>query len=323
MARNAYSLAAVAAASVPGLDPVSTAAIPTPLPDLDVAGVVARDGRRVLVSSPRTLEASVRMERDLAVAEVLASGPLTGLVPSVLGSVKLAGGGRAAVTDVFAGAPLSFDALMADGDLAAALGRTLAQIHEVPAALVERAGVESYTAAALRAHHEAQVARARATGAVPTAVAQRWAAALDDAPLWHFEPVLVHADLSEEALFAREGRITGVRGWSSARIGDPATDLAWLVSTLEPEVLERLIEAYRAARTGGTDARLLERAQVLAELAVADWLLHGADTEDQVILDDARGMLADLDAEIAAQARAEAEAAYADLDEHVPDRQAD
>ena len=49
--RNSYSLAALAAAAVPGLVPARTMPIATPAEDLDVAGIVGEDGRRVMVLS--------------------------------------------------------------------------------------------------------------------------------------------------------------------------------------------------------------------------------------------------------------------------------
>ncbi|MGP5305007.1 phosphotransferase, partial [Brachybacterium alimentarium] len=94
MHRNSYSLAALAAAAVPGLVPARTTPIATPDEDLDVAGIIGEQGRRVLVQSPSTTASGVRLERDLKVADALSGTPLQGVIPPVLGFVKLSEGGR-------------------------------------------------------------------------------------------------------------------------------------------------------------------------------------------------------------------------------------
>ncbi|MGY5763754.1 phosphotransferase [Brachybacterium sp. DNPG3] len=311
--RNSYSLAALAAAAVPGLVPVRTTPIVLPVDDLDAAGIVGEDGRRVLVLSPATTAAGVRLERDLAVADALGGTPLRAVIPPVLGFVRLSEGGRSAVTLAPAGRPLMLDDLQASATLARSLGRVLARIHTVPRYAAESAGVECFTAEALHAEHRGRVDRARAGGHLPTAVAQRWEALLTDADLWDFPPQFVHGDLSEESLFIAEDAISAVRDWSSAKVADPAGDLAWLISSLEPEQFDELYGAYREELPTAPHPRLLERAQALGEFAVCEWLLHGLDTEDADIAADARGMISDLDQDLAQIARDEAERTYEEL----------
>jgi macrolide phosphotransferase len=314
--RNSYSLAALAAAAVPGLRPTRTTSIATPQDDLDVSGVVGEDGRRALVTCPCSTAAGMALEKSLRVGEALRSTPLAPLVPATLGSVPLSEGGRAAVTDPPAGEPLLFDRLVASDELVTSLGEVLARVHSVSVATAEAAGVETFRAPAIRAARRKQFLRAQEVGSLPAALVQRWQHALDDDALWEFTPVLTHSDLSEEGLFVRDGRISGIRDWSAARVADPADDLAWLVSTLEPHQLDVLLGAYREHVAAPPDDALADRAQTVGEFAVLEWLLHGVESEDESIIDDARGMLADLDADIAQLARDEAEEAYADLDAH-------
>ncbi|WP_460475694.1 phosphotransferase [Brachybacterium huguangmaarense] len=324
MRRNSYALAALAAAAVPGLLPERTVPIATPVEELDVAGVIGADGRRVLVTAPSSPAAGAHLAKDLGVSEVLAGTGVSDLIPQTIGAVRLPEGGRAVVTDPPSGAPLLLDAL-ADPALARSLGRTLARIHTVPAHVAEAAGAETFSAASVRALHRAQVARAQATDQVPAAVAQHWAALLADDDLWDFRPCFVHGSLSEENLFTDGEAITGVIGWQDARSGDPAADLAWLVSAVDPAVFAELHAAYVEALPAPPDAHLLDRAQAIGEFAVADWLLHGIDADDATIVEDARAMLADLDEDIAAVAREEAERMYDDLDarSHAPRRAVD
>jgi macrolide phosphotransferase len=311
--RNSYSLAALAAAAVPGLVPVRTMPIATPAEDLDVAGIVGEDGRRVMVLSPASTAAGVRLERDLKVADALTGTSLRGVIPPVLGFVKLSEGGRCAVTEAPAGSPLMLDALQQSPDLARSLGQMLARVHTVPRYAAEAAGVESFTPEVLHAAHRARIETVTAGGHLPAAVAQRWQALLEDEELWDVTPQFVHGDLSEESLFMAGPRVSAIRDWSSSKVADAATDLAWLISSLDPERFDDLYAAYREELPTSTHPRLIERAQALGEFAVAEWLAHGLEVGDEDIVADARGMIADLDADLAQLARDEAERAYEEM----------
>lgn len=314
MRRNSYALAALAAAAVPGLDPVRTVPLATPIDEFDVAGVIGADGHRVVVTAPSTPAAGAHLEKDVHVCDTLAGTSLASLVPEVLGFARLAAGGRAVVSRPPAGVPLMFDALASSRELAQSLGRTIARIHAVPVYIAESAGVETFTAGALRTGHRAQITRAQELGSLPPAVTQRWQSVLADDELWDLRPCFVHGSLSEESLLRREDTITAVMGWHEARTGDPAADLAWLVAALAPEQVDILFAAYTAELPFPAHPRLLERAQVLGEFAVVDWLLHGHDAGDETIVSDARGMLSDLDEDLAQQAREAAERTYDDLE---------
>ncbi|MFC7373810.1 phosphotransferase [Brachybacterium sp. GCM10030267] len=313
MHRNSYSLAALAAAAVPGLVPARTTAIATPAEDLDVAGVVGDDDRRVMVLSPASTSAGIRLERDLKVTDALSGTSLRGVIPPVLGFVKLSEGGRAAVTEAPVGRPLMLEDLHRSAELARSLGRILARIHTVPRYAAEAAGVESFTPEVLHAEHVTRVRTAKEGGHLPAAVAQRWEALLEDTELWDFSPQFIHGDLSEESLFLTGDRVSAVRDWSSSKVADAATDLAWLISSLDPDRFDDLYSAYREELPTSTHPRLMERAQALGEFAVAEWLAHGLETGDETIVADARGMIADLDADLAQIARDEAERAYEEM----------
>jgi aminoglycoside phosphotransferase (APT) family kinase protein len=289
---------------------VRTSPIATPAEDLDVAGVVAEDGRRVLVLSPASTAAGIRLERDLRVADALTGTPLRPVVPPVLGYVKLPEGGRCAVTEAPVGRPLMLEDLQGSEELARSLGQVLARVHTVPRYAAEAAGVESFTPEVLHARHRARVDAVHAAGHLPAAVAQRWDALLADQELWDFTPQFLHGDLSEESLFVSGRRLSAVRDWSSSLVGDPAADLAWLISSLDPERFDDLYSAYREELPTSSHPRLMERAQALGEFAVAEWLEHGLEVEDEEIIADAKGMIADLDADLAQIARDEAERAY-------------
>lgn len=313
MRRNTYALAALAAAAVPGLKPARTAPIATPLDELDVAGVVADDGRSVIVTTPSTPAAGAQLEKDVHVVDALVGTSLAPLVHAAIGFVRLPEGGRAVITEPPHGSPVILDLLADEPEAARSLGRVLARVHSVPAYVAESAGAETFTASAIRAAHRSQVGRAMASGKVPAAVAQRWETLLEDDDLWAFRPCFVHGALSEENLYADGSEITGITGWQDARTADPATDLAWLISALPHEAFDTLYSAYVEELPVAPHPRLVERAQAVGELAVCDWLLHGLDGDNPTIVDDAQGMLDDLDHDIAEAAREDAEREFEEL----------
>lgn len=310
MRRNSYALAALAVAAVPDLRPVRTAPFATPMEDLDVALVESADGRTVLVTSPAAAAAGAHLEQDVHVTETLSGTMLAPLVSAPIGFARLPEGGRAVVAEPPTGGPLMFDYLIGGELLARSLGATIARIHAIPEYVAESAGVEAYSAEALRAAHAAQVQRARDARELPASVDQRFGQLLADDGLWDFTPTFVHGGLSEECLRTDGEAITAVTDWHEARVGDPATDLAWLVSALDPETFDLLYDAYGRESPVAAHPRLIERAQALGEFAVLEWLLHGLDTGDETITADGRAMLADLDHDLAQIAREEAEAAY-------------
>lgn len=311
--RNPFSLAALAASAVPGFVPARTASLPAFVEGLERAGVIGEDGRRVVVTAPVAAAAGAALELDLHVADALLGTSLRGVIPPVLGSAKLPEGGRAVVSLAPAGAPLDVSAVSASPQLAHSLGAALARIHAVPRYAAEAAGVETFTAQALRRSHRERVERADAAQLLPPTVAQRWRHLLEDEELWDFSPQFVHGDLSEAALFHSGDRISAILGWADAHVGDPASDLGWLISALDPEAFDQLYSGYRREIPTVPHRRLIERAQALGEFALLRWLLHGVDVKDEEIISDAKEMLADLDEDLAQLARDEAEQAYDDL----------
>lgn len=90
-----------------------------------------------------------------------------------------------------------------------------------------------------------------------------WEAALA-APAWDREPVWLHGDILEGNLLVRDGRLTAVIDWGTARVGDPAFDYAVAWSLLAP-----VRAAFRAA-TGVDDATWLRaRGLALSQAVIA------------------------------------------------------
>ncbi len=296
--RSPLTLAALATAAVPGLDARSARPVEDP-GDYDTAVVTDADGARWTVRAPRSLQAGAALEAE---AELLGSlqhyaesGVLSFAVPRVSGTALLPEGGRAVVHPALEGEPLDVDSLRPGPGLAADLGRVLASVHELPRTIVDDAGLPGYEVEEYRARRMAELDEAAATGKVPPTLLRRWETALEDVSLWRFQPVVVHGDLGPEQVLVARGRVVAVTDWASARVADPADDLAWLLVSAPPEAVDSIMEAYQLRRTELTDKHLLDRALLVGELALARWLLHGVRNGLDDVVADALDMLADLD----------------------------
>jgi macrolide phosphotransferase len=310
-ARNPLVLAALASVAVPGLVPVGARARPHGGPagkpeagaegdaaaEVDVAEVQDDLGRRWLVRAPRTPAAGALLEQEWRFLATL-TGRLPFAVPLVTGTVTLPEGGRAGVHRALAGEPMVPASLQPGAGLAAALGRALAAIHDLPTRLAEDAELPVYTAAEYRRRRLAELDRAAATGHVPPGLLARWERALEEAGAWRFTPCVVHGDLAAENVLVTNDKIGAVLEWGQARIADPADDLAWLVAEAPEEALESVLESYGHTRQDVPDRDLVRRARLSGELALARWLLHGVTAGDEGVVADAVGMLADLEASV-------------------------
>lgn len=298
MSRSALNLAALSTVAVPGLDVVDVRPVRSDADD-DVAVVIDATRRHWVVRSPRDAAAGARLEAEMvlvgSLAVHVANDSLPFAVPEPAGFAPLPEGGRAVVHAEVPGRPLNAAALQPGPGLAAAVGRAIAAIHELPTSLVEDAGLPSYTASEYRERRLAEVDEAARTGRVPARLLRRWEAALENVALWRFQPTVVHGDLDDEHILVAQSEVNGIVGWGECRVADPADDLAWLLATVPPEAVESILEAYQLRRTEQRDGHLVERALLAGELAVARWLMHGVRTSQPEVVDDAVEMLLDLD----------------------------
>ena len=300
MPRSPLALAALATVAVPGLDAYD---VRQPLhggSEFDVALVTDADQRHWVVRAPASAAAGAALEAEVVLLDALATqvdaGALPFEVPRPAGFAHLPEGGRAAVHELVPGRPLRLESLAPGPGLAAALGRALGALHQLPTAVVENAGRPVYDAAAYRQRRQAEVDEAAKTGKVPTGLLRRWESKLEDVRLWRFQPTVVHGDLTASHVLVQDGLVSGILDWGDAMVADPADDLAWLLVAAPPDAVESILEAYLLRRTELTDPFLTERALLAGELALARWLLYGVRSGQQDVVDDAVAMLADLDA---------------------------
>ncbi|MBX9246771.1 phosphotransferase [Actinotalea ferrariae] len=298
MPRSPLALAALATVAVPGLDAFDVRRPAQQSGGVDSAVVIDATGRRWVVRAPQDPAAGAALEAEVALLEALVeqvdAGALPFDVPHPSGFAPLPEGGRAVVHPQLAGRPLRLELLGPGPGLAASVGRAIAALHELPVALVEDAGLPVYDADAYRRRRLAEVDEAARTGRVPSSLLRRWERALEDVAMWRFQPTVVHGDLSAEHVLCRGDAVTGVLGWSEAKVADPADDLAWLLVAAPQEGVDPILEAYTLRRTETSDRHLAARALLAGELALARWLLHGVRSDDAAIVDDAAAMLEEL-----------------------------
>ncbi|MBI9116091.1 phosphotransferase [Sanguibacter suaedae] len=298
MHRSPLALAALSTIAVPGLDVhhVQGALAPD---GIDSAVAVDADGRRWVVRAPRTPAAGAALEAEAAflagVTDHVDSGALPFVVPRAAGSAPLPGAGRAIVHPEPPGHPLDVQRLVPGPGLTASVGRAVAAVHELPVALVEASGHPVYSAEEYRQRRLSEVDEAARTGRVPATLLRRWERALEDVSLWRFRPVITHCALSSDSILVQAGQVSAVLDFFEVQVGDPADDLAWLLASMPDESADSLMEAYQLRRTELIDPHLLERAALAGELALARWLLHGVRTQRPEVVEDAVGMLRDLD----------------------------
>jgi len=170
------------------------------------------------------------------------------------------------------------------------VAETIAAIHSLPSNIVQQAGLAMRHAEDVRLDASRLVQRGVNTGVLPETVRSRWHEALDADSLWSFEATVVHGALDADRLLVEQDTVTGVLGWEELSLGDPAVDLAWLLG-VDEEIFTAALAHYSVQRGVAGLPELTARARFHHELEVVRWLLHGVETHDQSIVDDAVRMM--------------------------------
>lgn len=290
MARSHLTLAALATAAVSGLDVVSASAHGTGEGDYDAALLTARDGGQWIIRAPRSQAAESAQSADAVGLRALSTGVRSRLpftVPTIAGQASI-GPTRAIVSDYLYGSVVRLARI--DAELAGSIGHAIAAIHSLPTSFVADAGLPQLTAHEVLRTCVGVMDRASETGLVPSALLGRWERATEEPVLWQFAPTVINDALSPDSFLSAGGSVTAVLGWQGLKVGDPASDLAWLLGAGAEDVTAAAFASYARER-GGNDRHLRARAVLQAELEVAKWLLHGTATRSTEIVDDAVEML--------------------------------
>ena len=294
-------LAALATVAVPGLQVTGLRADSYSDEVRSVANLVDASGNRWTVTCSNETIAGPAAEAEAAILQRLATthdvNRIPFDVPRIKGTTRTRDGNRVYVHQDLGGRPLEDSDLADDPLLPASLGRALAALHNLPERVYTDVSVPSHSAIECRAGLLSMLDEAPARAAVPVNLRIRWQGALDDLSLWRFPPAPIHGDLQGNAVYVSRGSVVGIAGFTSACVGDPAVDIAWVQAVASDAFLERFREAYSHEREA-TDLHLFTRAQLMSELALVRWLLHGAHTDDHSVVEEARAMLADLSSDL-------------------------
>lgn len=291
MARSAITLAALACAAVPGLEVARAGLIPDP--DLDAAVLTGTDDREWLVRIPRTRSADSRLRAELDAIAALTHGARSRLpfaVTTLAGRAKV-GPTFSAVTEHLPGTALPPGEIPVEPDgLGFRIGLAIGAVQLLPLTVVADAGLPMSGPAESRRAAIGILERTLATGLLPIAVEGRWRHAIDDADLWQFQARVV-GGFDSSSFLAGGDEVVAVQGWQGLAVGDPATDLKWVVQT--ERVADAVFAGYWSA-VGIADRRVRHRAALLSELDLGRWLLHGVETKETEIVDDAVELLTNL-----------------------------
>ena len=99
--------------------------------------------------------------------------------------------------------------------------------------------------------------------------------------------------MQEAYLYIEDETITGITGFGQARFGDPARDLAWVVSSSSDEFARELLAQYHQLRLY-EDPKLSARIELNSELVLLEWLMHGVRENNESIIADARELISQL-----------------------------
>ncbi|MFI5620931.1 macrolide 2'-phosphotransferase [Streptomyces sp. NPDC051567] len=166
------------------------------------------------------------------------------------------------------------------------LARTLVAVHTTALEASDGTpllpGAAPADPAAVRARVADRLARARAEFPLPASGVRRWRAWLEDDGLWPRRLTLVHGDVHPgHTLVVRPPSgpptLSGLLDWANAGPGDPAADFVDMLYAGGTGLLDRLLDAYRAA---GGEVRDGMRAHILARASFL-WVhvaLRGLDT---------------------------------------------
>lgn len=292
MARSHLTLAALATNAVPELD-VAHARNHShgTTGSFDSALLITRDQKELIIRVPTSQAAETEQSADLVALRALTTGNRSRLsfdVPVFVGQAPF-DGTRAVVYERLPGAAYDADALTSHEGVAGSIGRAIAAIHGLPVAFIGDAGLVQQSAEECRTSTIDLIDRAANTGHLPAALLRRWELATDDDLLWQFAPTVIHGSLAAESFLISDDAVSAVLGWSGLCVGDPARDLNWLLAA-RGQAAETAIATYTAARQG-KDLLITQRAMLYAELELVRWLLHGVDSHDETIVEDAVSML--------------------------------
>ena len=291
MSHQSLMLAAQASAAVPGLTLVST----TDISDEHRQAALATDvdSRAWIVELPKTDDEELGARERIGALSAIGDGLRSRLpfgVPRIHGETNVRGR-TLTVGEWLPGFRPQTNSLAPEA--ITSIAQAMANLHGIPASALYDQGRPIHSANESQRIAVGVVDRAAQTTLLPQSLLRRWEAAYEDSELWQFEPSIIHGRLRLESFLIEGDRVTAVTGWRSLQVGDPARDVAWVTAPTMKDLLAPVETAYRQERQTA-DPRLFQRGRFWAELDIARWLIHGLDTGNQVITDQATAAINDL-----------------------------
>ncbi|GAA2456743.1 macrolide 2'-phosphotransferase [Streptomyces lavendulocolor] len=257
--------------------------------DFRVVHIRATDGTHWILRRPRRPEASAQLAVEGAVLAAVRGRVAVPVpdwrlhTPELVAYPRLPGvaaGSEDPETLVYG---WSMDPLARPDRYLEPLARCLVAVHSTPLdGTWELPGAHPADPGTVRSRIADKLARARAELELPAHRVARWRKWLDDDRLWPDRLALVHGDVHPghtlvESRPSGPPALSGLLDWANAGVGDPAADFVDMLYAGGTDVLDRLLDAYRAA---GGEVRDGMRAHVLARASFL-WVhvaLRGLDT---------------------------------------------
>lgn len=297
MGRSPFTLAAAVTAALPGAEVIGARTLSADGDSrFDSAVATLADGRELAIRVADDDETSRELAAEALALRALTAGARAMLpfsAPEYIGETRLADA-RALVTGLLPGFQIEAAMVPAGRGAAESMGAAIAAVHALPTSVVRGAGLMTRSAQESRDELARLIDAAASTGRVPARLTVRWRDAVADDDLWRFESTVVLGGVQSTSFIFRDDpdlgpEVTGLVGWHSLAVGDPAIDLSWLSTA--PDAADDVHASYARAADRGPDAALEVRARLLAELEFARWLVHGDSLRRPDIVDDAAALL--------------------------------
>lgn len=294
MARSPLILAALAKAAVPKLNFTEVKGLSTGTNGaFETALLTATTGEHYVIRLATSQTAGAEQEVELRALKALGKTDRMRLpfkITNLIGEAKDDKGSRALVFEFIYGNQTDINTVAADSSLSANIGRAIAAIHNLDTALVENSHLASFEPAEIVRGRVAELDRFAATGKVPSVLLSRWEQALEDTSLFRFKPTVIHGGLNSETFLTVDDEVSGVLGWSTLRVSDPAEDFAWILGAGIHELSESILDVYRQSHYNVDDSLRL-RATLYSEFEFARWLMFGINKKNPEIIEEAVLML--------------------------------
>ncbi len=293
MLRPSLILAALAADAAPGIT-FRNYLRNESNPDIDQLQLWDKDGASYLLLIAATPSGESELATELQALKVIGDfqDELSLEIPKLVGQTTDPDGTPAVLLTLIGGESPDL-AKFAPGVFSKSLGEALAKLHNLDPAILRNTGLVEHDAESILRQKVAEIDAIAQSGRVPAALLSRWEAATEEVGLFRFHGSVVHGNLTQETLRVSGQQVTGLSGWSSLKIGDPADDLRWLTGGALRTTLEDATLNYRGARSQA-DENIGQRAQLYSELELGSWLLHCLESEDEKEIAIAENMVSEL-----------------------------